>query len=247
MLEDNFEDVLFKAILGSHFTSERLSKLSGISESKIRSLLSGEFDANAMDDLAPHLGLHPQKWIQLPQYSPSTQCPEKLHVFTSPFGELGVNSYAVETAKSWLIFDTGTEAHELALATQDKPRQLFITHNHPDHTACIDDILSHHCYRPGELKRPLSLGGVTITPLAVPGHAYPATAYYIEGLSLPLCVAGDSLFAGSMGRCQTPESFLEAKLAIQRNLLTLPPETILCPGHGPLSTVGQERENNPFF
>ncbi len=247
MLEDHFEDVLSKAILGSHFTTERLSELSGISESKIHSLLSGEFDTDAMCNLAPHLGLDPQKWIQLPQYSPTSQCPERLRVFTSPFGELGVNSYAVETAESWLIFDTGTEARELVGATQDKPRQLFITHNHPDHISCIDAIRSQHCYRPGELERPLAIEDITITPLAVPGHAYPATAYCIEGLSLPLCVVGDSLFAGSMGRCQTPESFLEAKLAIQRNLLTLPPETVLCPGHGPLTTVEQERENNPFF
>jgi len=60
-----------------------------------------------------------------------------------------------------------------------------------------------------------------------------------------VAVVGDALFAGSMGR--VPGDAAAAREVIRRQILSLPPDTLLCPGHGPLTTVAEEREHNPFF
>jgi len=60
--------------------------------------------------------------------------------------------------------------------------------------------------------------------------------------------AGDrwrAIFAGSMGGAKQFGAL--AKQKVREQILTLPPDTLICPGHGPLTTVGQEKENNPFF
>ena len=56
---------------------------------------------------------------------------------------------------------------------------------------------------------------------------------------------GDSLFAGSMGGGNV--SYQDALQNNLEKILTLPDETIICPGHGPMTTVGEEKEHNPFF
>ena len=57
--------------------------------------------------------------------------------------------------------------------------------------------------------------------------------------------AGDAIFAASMGRGN--QSWDVAKQKVKDQILSLPPETLICPGHGPLTTVGEEKEHNPFF
>jgi len=64
-------------------------------------------------------------------------------------------------------------------------------------------------------------------------------------LERPLAVVGDALFAGSMGGGMI--SFDDAWRNNREKILTLPDETVICPGHGPMSTVGEEKRNNPFF
>jgi glyoxylase-like metal-dependent hydrolase (beta-lactamase superfamily II) len=69
--------------------------------------------------------------------------------------------------------------------------------------------------------------------------------FVVRGLARPVAIVGDSLFAGSMGGGNV--SYQDA---IQNNLekiLILPDNTVLCPGHGPLTTVGEEKRHNPFF
>jgi len=58
-------------------------------------------------------------------------------------------------------------------------------------------------------------------------------------------VVGDSIFAGSMGGGNI--SYKEAIKNNVEKILTLPDETIICPGHGPMTTVGEEKAHNPFF
>jgi hydroxyacylglutathione hydrolase len=56
---------------------------------------------------------------------------------------------------------------------------------------------------------------------------------------------GDSIFAGSMGGGGV--SYSDAVKNNLEQILTLPPTTVICPGHGPLTSVGEEKANNPFF
>ena len=69
--------------------------------------------------------------------------------------------------------------------------------------------------------------------------------YQITGLEKPVAIVGDAIFAGSMGGGMV--SYKNALRTNKEKVMTLPDETIICPGHGPVTTVGEERENNPFF
>ena len=69
--------------------------------------------------------------------------------------------------------------------------------------------------------------------------------YFVTGLAHPLAIVGDSIFAGSMGGGNV--SYKDAVNNNLKKILTLPDDTIICPGHGPLTTVAEEKEHNPFF
>src|SRR5690606_31207320 len=61
-----------------------------------------------------------------------------------------------------------------------------------------------------------------------------------------VAAVGDTLFAGSLGRAHRGPEYYDQLLASARLILSLPDETVLLPGHGPLTTVGQEKRGNPF-
>ena len=69
--------------------------------------------------------------------------------------------------------------------------------------------------------------------------------YVVTGLAQPVAIVGDSLFAGSMGGGNV--SYEDAVQNNLKKILTLPDDTIICPGHGPMTTVGEEKVHNPFF
>jgi glyoxylase-like metal-dependent hydrolase (beta-lactamase superfamily II) len=71
------------------------------------------------------------------------------------------------------------------------------------------------------------------------------TTYYITGLSWPLAIVGDAIFASSMGG--SAAHFADQYRNDVEKILTLPRDTVLACGHGPLTTVGQEKKHNPFF
>ena len=69
--------------------------------------------------------------------------------------------------------------------------------------------------------------------------------FFIRGLDQPVAIVGDSLFAGSMGGGNV--SYEDAVRNNLEKILTLPNDTILCPGHGPMTTVAEEKKHNAFF
>jgi hydroxyacylglutathione hydrolase len=90
----------------------------------------------------------------------------------------------------------------------------------------------------------IEAAGMNFSVLAVPGHSPAHLAYAAEGVVF----SGDVLFAGSVGRTDFPGSDWETLLDSVRLLRsTLPPQTIVCPGHGPTTTLGAELERNPFL
>ena len=96
----------------------------------------------------------------------------------------------------------------------------------------------------------LSLAGLTLRAIHVPGHSPGGTAYFVADLDRgqPHLFCGDILFQGSIGRSDLPGGAGEAVLVagIREKLLILPDETILHPGHGPESSIVAEKEFNPF-
>jgi hydroxyacylglutathione hydrolase len=92
----------------------------------------------------------------------------------------------------------------------------------------------------------LEVGGLRLGSLYTPGHAPGHLAFYVEGEGLVF--AGDALFAGSVGRTDLQGGSMEVLMrSISERLLTLPDETRVLPGHGPETTIGEERAHNPFL
>ena len=88
--------------------------------------------------------------------------------------------------------------------------------------------------------------GTEMTALLTPGHTVGGGCYYFpeEGIVF----SGDTLFAGSVGRTDFPGGNMRQLLAsIQEKLMTLPDDTVVYPGHGPATTIGEERRNNFFL
>ncbi|QTN33734.1 MBL fold metallo-hydrolase [Akkermansiaceae bacterium] len=80
----------------------------------------------------------------------------------------------------------------------------------------------------------------------VPGHSPDSVILYLPGAGVVF--AGDALFAGSVGRCDLPGGSFELLLSgIRRELLTLPDETKVLPGHGGATTIGREKAGNGFL
>ena len=92
----------------------------------------------------------------------------------------------------------------------------------------------------------LRVGSLEATCLYTPGHAPGHTAFYLPAAGFVL--AGDALFQGSVGRTDLPGGNHEQLIgSIRRELLTLPDETAVYPGHGPATTIGVERRTDPFL
>jgi len=89
-------------------------------------------------------------------------------------------------------------------------------------------------------------GALLANVMHTPGHTEGSICLYFPAQKK--LIAGDTLFAGSIGRTDLPGgSFDKIISSLQEKLLALPDETIVVPGHGPLTTIGAERESNPFL
>lgn len=91
----------------------------------------------------------------------------------------------------------------------------------------------------------LELAGIKMKVIHTPGHTAGGVCYYLEEEKILVC--GDTLFAESVGRTDFPTSSASALVtAIREKLFILPDEVYVYPGHGPTTTIGHEKENNPF-
>jgi hydroxyacylglutathione hydrolase len=97
----------------------------------------------------------------------------------------------------------------------------------------------------GDLDK-LQAGSLIADVMHTPGHTEGSVCLYFPDEQK--LIAGDTLFAGSIGRTDLPGgSFEKIISSLHDKLLALPDETVVVPGHGPLTTIGEERESNPFL
>ena len=135
---------------------------------------------------------------------------------------------------------------------------ILLTHSHPDHVAdlsrlrketgapvYISKLESANGAQGIEEGKRFECGQLKIESRLTSGHSVGGMTFVITGLERPIAVVGDSLFAASMGGGAV--SYNDAVRNNLEKILTLPNETIVCPGHGPLTTVGKEKCENPFF
>ena len=92
----------------------------------------------------------------------------------------------------------------------------------------------------------IQCGTISAIAMHTPGHTEGSTCIYFP--SEKKLIAGDTLFAGSIGRTDLPGgSFNKIIASLHDRVLALPDETVVVPGHGPLTTIGEERQTNPFL
>lgn len=92
----------------------------------------------------------------------------------------------------------------------------------------------------------LEAGSLLANVLHTPGHTEGSVCLYFPAEKL--LIAGDTLFARSIGRTDLPGgSFEKIIRSLHDRVLALPDETVVIPGHGPMTTIGEEREENPFL
>lgn len=251
-LEDDPCDVIAKAMRGLGIDQHDLAQQANIDPLSLQQLLSGAKNDQLIEQIAPLLHLSASALNNLFSYLPEIQPPDGLHQCVSPFGHVGVNAYIITQNHSAIVIDTGTQASSLNRIIESHRLtidRILITHRHPDHTACLGSLGQAPVIYPDDLNHgdliETPIGN--ITALDVSGHLTPARAYLFEGLETPVCAVGDSIFAGSMGGTSGPNNYQLAMQTARDHILTLPPHTIVCPGHGPLTTVASELQNNPFF
>ncbi len=272
-LEDHLGDIIRKARQASGVTAPAAAEAAGLSEAELRALEgSGTWAGNRPDfsTLAARLQLHPKKlediadgW--LPQ-QPDLGIWRELRPIATTRGGNTVNCYLVwdEVSREAAIFDTGWEAAPLIQQIEESELQvkhLFLTHMHEDHVAALTALRGRfpkaHLHTNSKSAPPqhrnrandfIHLGSLRISNRETPGHAEEGVSYIIGTWpedAPHVAIIGDTLFAGSIATGFQSWEVLQEKVRAQ--LFSLPNDTLLCPGHGPLTTVAQEKAHNPFF
>jgi hydroxyacylglutathione hydrolase len=271
-LEDNLGDVLRKARLMVKVELADAARTAGLSESEYGSLEDTGKYSKAVDfsRLGALLGIDGNRaerigkgWLPKPQLLTTWR---EFRQITTEGDGMAVHAYLIwdEATREAALFDTGFDAAPIfALIEQNKLdlRHLFITHGHADHLAALQPIRDafpkvklHSSLKSApadQRNRPndfVHLGSLRITHRETPGHAEDGVTYVIGNFpddAPNIAVVGDAIFAGSMGGAKDHGPL--AKKHVREQILSLPPATLICPGHGPLTTVGLELENNPFY
>lgn len=267
-IEDNFNDVIAKAQRGYGITDAELAARAEISAQDLAAVKSGEVRLPVIRRVARHLQLSPDALEILAKkeaYPRAPIFPRGFAMFNTPHEDMTVNNYLVWDAKTReaAIIDTGADANqllELVSANRLRVKHILLTHTHDDHIAALDQIVAATRAEPWSHERePLDrpgarvfsdnayfhLGVIAIKCLPTWGHSPGQTTFYVQGLSWPLALCGDSLFSASVGG--SPTHFREQVKNTRARIFSLPKDTVIGPGHGPLTTLAHERKYNPFF
>ena len=271
-LEDHLGDIIRKARAMSGVSTSAAAVAAGISEAELSALEeSGKFSGKInFAALGKILGLNPQKletiangWLPAEK---DLSVWREIRVFSSSGEGLTVNCYLVwdEVTREAALFDTGLDAKPILdciAENQLQLRHIFITHSHWDHVEALPKIREawpKTRLHSGSNSAPVDqrnktaeivhLGGLRVTHRETPGHAEDGVTYLVgnwQDDAPHVAVVGDAIFAGSIGRGN--QSWELARQKVRGQILSLPAPTLICPGHGPLTTVAEEKEHNPFF
>lgn len=267
-LKDTFSDIINKAQLGLTLRNEVLIERAEITMDDLERAKGGSLDLAVLEKLAFVLNLHfpSLRAIAKKEWQPEPQAPiDGLMRFTTLYQDTPTHAYLVFDPESRRAasFDTGMTCKPILDAVEIhglKLTRVFITHTHPEHQADLDTLLalpqvigygsmSENSRKLSALRDGdgLTLGRLRIRVLGTSGHTAGGLSYFITGLEKPIVLSGDALMAGTMGKSPFAYAFAEALQTNREKLLTLPDETVLCPGHGPQTTVGEEKAHNPFY
>ncbi len=272
ILEDHLGDIIRKARMMTGTAPAAAAHAAQISETELAALEdSGHPPAKInLAALASAIRLDPEKFSGLahgwlPAETDLARWRE-LRSFVSSGEGLTVNCYLLWDAatRDAALFDTGIDVQPVldCLAKNHlQLRHIFITHSHWDHVEALPKFRAAwpdaqlHSGSPSapvaqrnQTGETIQLGALRITHRSTPGHADDGVTYLINGWSgkaPTVAIVGDTILAGSM--CNGNGQWEIARKKIREEILTLPDNTLLCAGHGPPTTVSEEKKHNPFF
>jgi len=261
--------VISKAQRGRKIPDEKLASMAGVSLEDLTAVKGGKPIIAVVRRIARHLRLNPDALETLTKraWYPKTPIFQRgFSMFNTPMGEITVNSYLIwdSRTKEAAVIDTGADATDLIdfIKSEDLRLQyILLTHSHEDHVAGLPALAAAfphaqvYCSEKEPIEHPgirlfkedvyFHIGTLSIKALHTPGHSPGLTSFFITGLSWPLVCCGDALFSCSVGGSE--QHFDQQLSSDHAKLMTLPKDTVIAPGHGPLSTLAQEKEHNPFF
>ena len=272
MLEDEFGDVLRKASRGKGLDAAALAARSGIDAGHIAAWMkgtgaAGEDEARA---LAKLLDLDPGKFADsaLVRWHPHVTLPAD--VSHHPHDPHPSNGYLffLDDGKTAALIDPAGLPATILNAIADGPyalRYILITHKHADHCDATADIAKAFpqaeivMHRSdvaaigdlGKRATPVIDGdelpfgeNAAIRMLHTPGHTDGSSCFFFRSTIF----TGDTLFAGSVGGIFAETATYQTLLdSVRFKLFALDDATVVAPGHGPPSTIAEERAHNPFF
>lgn len=188
---------------------------------------------------------------------------DNIRIEMMSLGPWGTNTYIVvcQRTRESLVVDAPARADKIIESLAGtSPRYLLLTHDHSDHTGALAELrgrlkvpLAAHPADSRSLKTPpeialkdgdtITLGNIKLEVRHTPGHT-PGSLCFLAGKYL---LAGDTIFPGGPGKTWSPDDFKQIVDSIKEKVLTLPDDTVICPGHGEGTTVGQAREEYATF
>ena len=272
-LEDELGDVLDKALQHAGLTEDQLAATTGIDVSRIKDAEDYRYDFSCteLQKLAVALGLNEvgvcamgEGKYPLPDLP---ALPFALCTIALPYGIGRVNAFVIQDpgTKCTLLIDTVDRPERLAAAwpaAVPSPAAVLLTHWDRDHAGGLPAVTRPLPDLPVLAPAPRTgmavdvlgegdercIAGFHIRAFRTPGHIAEHNAYFVTAEAAPgpgVLFSGDLIFAGSLGGafycCRTLHR--EAR----RVVAALPGETIVAPGHGPLTTIANERRFNPFL
>jgi glyoxylase-like metal-dependent hydrolase (beta-lactamase superfamily II) len=265
-LEDFHEDILRKAMCGLGIGKNEMASRLQCENSEVEAILSGGINEALISAMAKELDLDAEKLLRSAkkEWHPAPLSVNGLMQINLPFGDMLVNVFVVwdENSKNAWIFDTGPVAEPILSFIQEQELSvdaIFLTHTHRDHIACLDKLgagVGNPSVYVHELEAldgcesiaegfSYQCGSLSLNTLHTHGHALGGMTYVVDGLNRPVAIVGDAIFAGSMGGGMV--SYQDALRTNREKIMALADDTVLCSGHGPMTTVGKEKKHNPFF
>ena len=275
-LEDEFGDVVGKARRGQEKSLAQIGELMELAESEIAEIEAYRLTPSEVDidRLAAALGLDAGKLrasankSYFPLYPSGRQSEDAVVEVMVLGSDFLMNGYVVgcRDTRQAAIIDPGFEAERILKTVETlglDVQMVLLTHGHSDHTGALSEVCQAtgapaylaagdtpllgglRTKIEGEITdgQKISVGNLEFEARSTSGHTPDGMTVVHEQFAF----VGDALFAGSLGGTTSKAAYDTQLSAVRERIFSLDNRTTLYPGHGPATTVSEERLNNPFF